>query len=555
MRQGRASDLVFLTVVVLLSVVPYITRLGFYSDDWAFLGVLLNAPDQSLSGLVTAQYAVPSLPKRPTQIAYQAVLFKAFGLAPFGYHLVNAAVLASVAILLYFVLREFRVHRTIALSLPAVYVLLPNYSTDRFWFAAFGYALSTALFLASSYAFLRAARSQRLWLWSWTVFALLALTAATLGMEVVIPLALAIPVALWLQAYRLSPGGLGAQLGTPGTILLLCSPLAVVAAVVLYKVTIAEVSSVPGLFYVIRLGVGSLAVNFGTYGVALPHTVAWSFRHLPFDDTALSALLAGLVFSYLSMSEAPPQSRRTWTAIMLVGGAIFGLGTAIFLATPHIEFWSIGIANRVWIAAAVGMSMLLVGGSGWLSSLLSNGAGRRNLFAALVAALCLSGFVINTALSTFWISAWPRQLQVLGDIRRALPVIAPRTTLILHEVCPYVGPAIVFESSWDLAGALQVIYRDQTLRADVTTGRFSIGDNGLSTRIYDKSRSYRYGHDLLLFNEQRQTAVWLTDSGMARSQLAAPPTCPESIPGRGTIALPLDAWFRTAEVKGFRPWR
>src|SRR5688500_14516751 len=52
--QGRplgrpASDLVMLTILAALSVAPYVFRLGFYSDDWAILSMLVNSPDQSLS--------------------------------------------------------------------------------------------------------------------------------------------------------------------------------------------------------------------------------------------------------------------------------------------------------------------------------------------------------------------------------------------------------------------------------------------------------------------------------------------------------------------------
>ena len=69
--------------------------------------------------------------------------------------------LTSLVLFLYLVLRELRVHRTVAFAIAAVYGLLPNYSTDRFWIAAFGYVLTTALFLISTYALLRAARSER----------------------------------------------------------------------------------------------------------------------------------------------------------------------------------------------------------------------------------------------------------------------------------------------------------------------------------------------------------------------------------------------------------
>ena len=185
-----------------------------------------------------------------------------------------------------------------------------------------------------------------------------------------------------------------------------------------------------------------------------------------------------------------------------------------------------------------------------MSSRLFNRAPYR-AFAGLIAALCLSGFVINSAVSGFWVSAWPRQLQVLEDIRRAVPKMQPGTTFILHEVCPYIGPAIVFESSWDLAGALQILYRDRSLRADVIAGDFSIGGDALSTQLYGKSYFYPYGDNLLLFDHSTKTVHRLTSAAVTRMYLSERTTCPPSAAGRGALILPVDALY----AKGFRPWR
>ena len=38
-------------MVAILSIVPYVGRVGFYSDDWDHLARMDLAPDQSLAGL------------------------------------------------------------------------------------------------------------------------------------------------------------------------------------------------------------------------------------------------------------------------------------------------------------------------------------------------------------------------------------------------------------------------------------------------------------------------------------------------------------------------
>jgi len=73
--------MMFLSVVVLLSVAFYVAKLGFYSDDWAFLAAMTHADDESIVGLIRASLDFnTNLRMRPTQSAYQALLYSAFGL-------------------------------------------------------------------------------------------------------------------------------------------------------------------------------------------------------------------------------------------------------------------------------------------------------------------------------------------------------------------------------------------------------------------------------------------------------------------------------------------
>ena len=550
--ERRASDLVMLAILATLSVAPYVFRLGFYSDDWAIFSMLLNSPDQTLGGLFASQYTDDNMRVRPTQILYQAVLFKAFGLRPVGYHLVNAAVLASVALLLYLNLREIGLPRTIASAVSAVYLLLPNYSTDRFWFVAFSYVLTAALFLLGTYAAFRALRSDRSVLWF--AVALLALTASLLGMEVFLPFTLAIPFGLWLQWRRLSAAGLGVKPGTLQTFAFVGALLLIVASIVYYKAANAVGVSSPDLPYLVRLAAGSVAVNFGTFGIALPHTFAWSLRQLTPAAMLWPCLVGLIVFLWLSRGQAPPKARRFWMSLVIAGGLAFGLGIAIFFTTRRVGFSSTGIGNRVWLAAALGAAAVLTGAAGWLTSGLSSSAHRR-LFPALIATLCAAGVTTNLALSAYWVSAWPRQLEILDAMQRVLPRPRSGTTLILHGTCRYLGPAIVFESSWDFAGARQVLHRDPTLAGDVVDdarpGHFGITEEGLWTRLYGDTRLYRFGPDLLLFDYRAGDVRPLVDRSTAATGFSNPTGCPRGVEGHGTTFLPVDAWY----VRTFERWR
>jgi len=148
-----------LAVAVIISCVSYTPGLGFYSDDWAFLGRYATAAEQSIHGYFTASYSEHHA-MRPVQLWLCAGLYRMFGLNPLPYHLFNGLLHVINAVLCAAVARRLGVHRRIAVAVALVYVLLPSYSTDRFWFLAFAITLSMTACLASTYADLHAVTAQ-----------------------------------------------------------------------------------------------------------------------------------------------------------------------------------------------------------------------------------------------------------------------------------------------------------------------------------------------------------------------------------------------------------
>ncbi|MDH4135567.1 MAG: hypothetical protein OEW09_02465, partial [Anaerolineae bacterium] len=123
-------------------------------------------------------------------------------------------------------------------------------------------------------------------------------------------------------------------------------------------------------------------------------------------------------------------------------------------------------------------------GIGWVSTFLPSGQLRRCFFCMVVALLCTSGFLVINTIASFWIAAYRQEQEVLADIRQQFPTLPAGSTLILDGVCPYVGPAIVFERNWDLTGALLMVYRDDSLRADVVTPSLEVTEDGLTKSLY-----------------------------------------------------------------------
>jgi 4-amino-4-deoxy-L-arabinose transferase-like glycosyltransferase len=105
-KQSRRRDGLFLGAVVLLSTALYVGKLGFYSDDWAFLATLHLSPDRSLPGLFQYLYEAPEHRMRPVMFLFLSGLYWLFGLDPPGYHVTNALVLTASALLLHKILGE-----------------------------------------------------------------------------------------------------------------------------------------------------------------------------------------------------------------------------------------------------------------------------------------------------------------------------------------------------------------------------------------------------------------------------------------------------------------
>lgn len=153
-RTASAIDAACAALVTLVSALPYVSHLGFYSDDWGLLAGFSTPGPHSIEG--------DGFPGRPIQGIYLTLLFRAFGLDPLGYHLVNTAVLAVSAALLCSLLARLRVGRAQSFATTILFVMLPQLSTVRVWYAAFQVPLSMMLMLVCMHCQLSFSRSGKL---------------------------------------------------------------------------------------------------------------------------------------------------------------------------------------------------------------------------------------------------------------------------------------------------------------------------------------------------------------------------------------------------------
>ena len=227
--------------------------------------------------------------------------------------------------------------------------------------------------------------------------------------------------------------------------------------------------------------------------------------------------------------------------MLMLSPAVYVLGYAIFITTSQFQVHMTGVANRITMAAAVGVAMSFASLSGLVSSLAPSARLGRSVFASAIALIGVCGFLIVNANARFWIAADDEQRRVLADIRRQVTSLPAGSTFILDGVCPYIGSGVVFEGSWDLAGALQLIYDDPALRADVVTPRLTVGKDRLTTTTYGTPADYHYGGNLVLYDSRHKVIHRLVDAGTAERYFADRVTgsdgCAPGAEGEGVVAF------------------
>ena len=552
LNSRRAADAAFLVATVGLSAACYARGLGFYSDDWALLSHMALAADESFASAFRA-LSNPWVAMRPVQIAYFAILYKAFGLAPLGYHLVNAVVLASTAVLLHELLRELGVPRRLGLAVALIYTLFPGYSAVRFWFAAFGHLLSMALCLMAAYAMLRARRTADWGAWvGWLLGAAVALVASGLSYEVPLPfLAVAIGVSL------VGPGT--ARPRTRRDLAAAALLGAVLSAVVVFKsVTttrldgdVADLWSQIGAIVVRALHTDpapdssgldlwlAVQTHFGGYGAILAtafETLRAPADHIVAVGTGLCvALGVAVVLVRIRPTPDPAGDWTRWLArLFWWGWAMFWLGYAIFLTNSSVQFSLTGVANRANIGAALGAAMIFVAATGAVCRVLTN---RPTLFAILIALQAGAFTTMAGRVAEHWRRAWSTADTILARVVPIARQLPEGATLLLDGVCPYDGPAIVFESNWDLAGALRLRLDRRALSAGVAT-KVTVDAGGLSTRLYGRHYLYAFGDGLFIYDLPGDRLTPIPDRRTALAYLSnrrfRPGTdCPPGAEGHG----------------------
>jgi hypothetical protein len=539
-RTDRALDAIALAVAVALSAIPYLGRLGFYSDDWALLAgfeATARAGHSVLASGLT-DYGV-----RPMQGLYLALLFDAFGRSPLGYHLINTTIIAVAVVLLYLVLVELRAGRSWAFAAALIFALLPQLSTVRAWYAAFQIPLSLVFALLAILAQLLGWRSGRL---GWAAAAVVATGLSLAAYEICAPLIAGFAAALLLLQIR---AGLRDWRRTIAP----AAVLAIFLCGIAFKLLSSRASGtadihryLAGAYQLIRPDY-DWRVDSGLNLFAAANLYAWM---IPRDwACALWGLLTGRSGAAVVGIAAPIAVLACWRLrkphsnhempllrLLLIGVAAFLLGHATFVIVPAILFTPSGIDNRVLVAAATGYAMILAA----LVALAARAAParlRNGGFTIAIVVLALAEVARLETIDGYWAQAPDRQNQVLAAARTDLARLPAGSTVILDGVCPYYGPAVVFEAPWDTGPALgHALGRE--VSGDTVSPRMSLTPTGIATSIYKQPALYPYGPRLFAYNPRLHLLAPLTDAAAARRYFSTgrpPMRCPKGYVGHGVV--------------------
>jgi hypothetical protein len=546
-------DSMLIVAAVFAPVASQLPHLGFYGDDWSFLASMGLAENQSLSGLFAALRGQDNA-ARPIQRLTLAALYELFGLAPLGYHIFSTLVIGLGSLLFYLCLRLLREPDLFAFSIPLVYSLLPHYSTDRLWIAALQANVSACLYFLSSYADLRALASFRRF-WGWKALSLASLLASGLAYEVFLPLFIVSSVFLFVRHRMSGQHPSVTQTLQRRLVVILGTNVLTVVMIVLVKFkTMSSGIDFAAATYGWVAGhiLQGFRVGYVDHFLKIPHTLSLIVSHYASWSALVTAgLLGAVLFAWLLRNARKTESFTATTRSRLLTYAGLGIivcGAGFLILPPHPTMT--GINDRAANAASVGVAISVVGTIGWI--VLS--AKRRwwpPLFAAGIGLICVSGFLTVNTVASFWVNSYTRQRQVLAAIHARFPTMAAGTTLILDGVCQYDGPAIVFNSYWDLAGALMVLYGHSDIRADVVNSTPTISENGLTIAGPYRALNLYPFHQTIVYHFGRREARNLDNADAAYAYFAdtgqsTENECPQ---GQYGFGVPIFGSFRSSVVR------
>jgi len=264
----------------------------------------------------------------------------------------------------------------------------------------------------------------------------------------------------------------------------------------------------------------------GRYGVGLPFSAGNLYRSsgLGAPFLVFDIVVTALIFIYLDRAfQSSPSFQavpKHAVKLILIGVLVFVLSYFPFSGNVNIDFLSTGPENRITIAAAIGAACVLIGLFAWIVSFCVPPKFQRRTYCCSVSLLMGLNLVCISALAKYWATAYASQRQILVRIQNDVSRLPTGGVLLLDGFCRYIGPAPVFETDWDSTGALQIVYGNETLSADVISSAANFQADRIVTMMYGQEEArHLYGSNLFLYDLRQGKTYLLSEYEEAQKYL------------------------------------
>lgn len=215
-------------------------------------------------------------------------------------------------------------------------------------------------------------------------------------------------------------------------------------------------------------------------------------------------LIAGFV-GWRTTDSALRDELVQWLALALAG-AVVTIGGWGMLAPADPTYYSPlqpSLGNRVNLLADIGLPVLAVGLLGLLGALIFSGVPRDRRWGVPLVILAVAIPIAHVYLDRVdvdraaWIQSRRMQGFVLDRLHQLISRPPPGSAVIARGFGLYTGPSVpVFNASWDLNGAVQLLWHDPTLHAwPAPPGTLVCTETGMTVNgLGDLGPAVGYGH-------------------------------------------------------------
>ncbi len=460
-RHRGVYGYVLLAGLAIFMCAPRILHGSDIMDDWA---IRAEAHFTGFGGVLKDLLQQDA--RRPLAAIYFAALFSAIGGHIKLMLAVSSILQLVIATSLYALLRELRFGWLDSVAIAGLTLFFPNSDSTWLWPSASAYSLAVACVLLGCLANVRAVCNGGRHVRRLRVSGIALISAGILTNELVIPLALA-------------SGALYFMLTAPRRALRSWSTDLLVLAIVIATFTFRLIPVIHGDD---NHEISSFSqMRYHAHVILSQSSTLLTHSLLPFgtprNSTVLGMVgiivaLALVVTLSLKRKAASRRALVKWMTVATIGLLVIGLGY-VMLVPANIYYVPLqpGLGNRINAVSAIGVALVLYAGIALAARLVFRELPHapRLISGFIVLAVLLAGVGYARRVRAdelAWRQSGEFESAILVDLRTHVPTPSPNTSLVTIDTPVETAPGVpVFDASWDLNGAVELMWNDPTLRA------------------------------------------------------------------------------------------